>query len=419
MTVRELREKRAALVAEAQKLIPTDGTAMSAENRTKFDTMMEDADGLKETISRMERASSSDAEIRSHTAPVAGTPEVRDDKVMTKEQRSAFGKYLRDGSTVVSAEFRDLGISPSQLGGYFVPQGFVYDVEVATKAYGNLLQNIGELVTATGQPLPYPTSIDIGVNDSPPSENWNMAYILGEGQQADEIDLNLGHIMFGAYKYTTGLVKVSLELLQDSAFNLEDFLKDQFAVRLARGWTSDLTNGQGSTESEPNGILTAATDSTVVCAGSSSNDGIDTNTGVNSIGTDDLTDLIYSLDPSYRLGAKFVMHDTTVGFLKKIKDKFGRPLWLPGIASNAPDTILGYPYVIDQFMPVIASGAKTVLFGELKKYVQRRVRELAILVLKERFADYGQTAFIGFARADGNLVDAGMHPVKYLTQDTK
>jgi HK97 family phage major capsid protein len=97
-------------------------------------------------------------------------------------------------------------------------------------------------------------------------------------------------------------------------------------------------------------------------------------------------------------------------------------LWLPGIAVAAPDTILGYKYSINNDMDTLAqtspvSDRKTVAFGDLSKYVIRHVKELAVIRLVERFADYGQVAFLGFARYDGALLDAGTHPVKYLLSE--
>ena len=110
------------------------------------------------------------------------------------------------------------------------------------------------------------------------------------------------------------------------------------------------------------------------------------------------------------------MHDNTVRQLKNLLDKFGRPIWLPGIAVNEPDTILGYKYTINQHMPQIAPNAPTVLFGDLSKFIIRKVREMSVLRLVERYADYGQVGFIAFSRVDSQLVDAGTNPIQQLIQ---
>jgi HK97 family phage major capsid protein len=240
----------------------------------------------------------------------------------------------------------------------------------------------------------------------------NVGEIVGEGQQVSTQDVSVGHIMFGAFKFSTKMVKVSLELMQDSAFDMENFLADNFGQRLGRILNTKFTLGVGTTE--PLGIITAAT-AGPTAVGSSTNTG-GSETGGTSIGTTDLVELEHSVDPAYRRGARYMMHDLTLKKIKELLDKYGHPIWLPGIAAGAPDTILGYPYSINNDMATIAVNAKTVAFGRLDKYLIRRVKDLAVLRLVERFADYGQVAFIGFARYDGNLLDAGTRPVKYLAQ---
>jgi HK97 family phage major capsid protein len=448
--IRELREKRAKAVADAQALIPADGTGITTENRQKFDGFMADADTLKAEIDRLERLAVAQEDVTRTAPPPEAQPGAQpgtdgaralattdpdrhaqlvkryiekgedalsasDRQTMSafierdKRHRVAFRDYLRRGLADMSAEnravlqeFRDMGVGTGNLGGYFVPQGFVYDVEQALKYYGNMLGISQIMDTATGNPLPYPTDND----------TTNMGAIVGEGSQVNTQDVSIGHIVFGAYKFTTNMVKVSLELLQDSAFDMEGYLKQKFAIRLGRILNNKFTIGAGTTE--PTGVLTAAT-AGPTAIGSSGNTG-GAETGGTSIGYIDLVNLEHSIDPLYRRGAKFVFHDSTLKKIKEILDKYGRPLWVPGVATNAPDTILGYEYSINNDMPTIAVNAKTVLFGPFDKYLIRRVKELAVLRLVERFADYGQVAFLGFARYDGNLLDAGTHPIQYLVQ---
>ena len=130
-----------------------------------------------------------------------------------------------------------------------------------------------------------------------------------------------------------------------------------------------------------------------------------------------MIELEHAVDILYRgPGAAYMLHDLTLKKVKQLKDKFGRPLWLPGLAVKEPDTINAFPYWINNDMATIALNAKTILFGQIPLYMIRRVKELSVIRLVERFADFGQVAFIGFARYDGNLLDAGTHPVKFLQQ---
>jgi HK97 family phage major capsid protein len=132
--------------------------------------------------------------------------------------------------------------------------------------------------------------------------------------------------------------------------------------------------------------------------------------------------LLHSIDPAYRNQpqAKWMFTDNTLLAIQRLKDKFGRPLWQPSLTSDAPDRILGKPYVINPYMDEIGDpgsppvGNKPVLFGDLSRYKVRRVKTMAVQRLVERYAEFGQVGIIAWARYDGNLLDAGMHPVKYL-----
>jgi HK97 family phage major capsid protein len=315
-----------------------------------------------------------------------------------------------------AGEQRDMGSGgqgayPGATSGFFIPVGFTNRIEDALKYYGPMLNGgpgMPEIFdTATGQPLPFPTDNDTTISGE----------LIGEGQQVSSVDVSLSQVMLGAYKYSSKLVKVSLELLQDSAFDLESFLVKKFATRTGRILNNHFTVGTGT--AQPKGIVVAST-AGYAAIGSASNDG--TGASTNTIGSDDLIGLEHSVDPLYRPGAKYMFHDATLRALRQVKDKYGRPLWQPGLAVNAPDIINGYGYAINNDMDQLQTQAtspvvvrKTVLFGQLPKYMIRRVKDMQVLRLEERFADYGQVAFIMFSRFDGTLLDAGTNPVKYLS----
>lgn len=350
-----------------------------------------------------------------------------------KEYRNAFAQYIRRGlgrmesadvSILRSMERRTDDQSASMWGnvtgqtysgtngtqgGVLVPASFQYEVEVAQKYYAPLLRDgvCRVLDTATGAVLPFPTSNDTG----------NKASILADAVQDSELSVPLSVVNFGAFKYTSRIIRISTELMQDSAFNLEDFLKERFAERFGRAYEHDLTLGNGS--GQPTGIVTAVLSSgatPVIATGSSSNTG-GSETGATSIGTNDLVALEHSVDPAYRLrGAKYMLSDASLKVIKQLLDKFGRPIWVPSLSSGAPATILGYEYVINQSMDSVSATKNTVLFGDFSKYVIRRVRDMQVLRLDERYADFGQVGFIAFSRIDGNLVDAGTHPLNILQQ---
>lgn len=411
--VRELREQYEQLVTKANALV-NEGD-ITPEKRESFDKMMADAKAMQADIARIEDAQALEASIRNAMRmPENATAEAKTEDRSAK-QSAAFRSYLIHGMAGLNSEQRSLVLEQRDMGtgggnalqgtggGYFVPVGFVNKVEDALKYYGPMLQTSTILKTATGQPLPYPTANDTAQTGA----------ILAEAAQVSTADVTLSNLTLGAYKFTTNMVKVSIELLQDSAFDIESFLQQEFARRLGRILNTKFTVGTGT--SEPKGIITAAV-SGLTAAGSASNDGTGA-TGANSIGSDDLIGLEHSVDPLYRNGAAFMMNDATFKAIRQVKDKQGRPLVDPqGYTKGAFGTILGYPVYINNDMATIATTNKTVAFGQLDKYLVRQVKDLSIIRLDERFIDFGQVAYVGFARYDGNLLDAGTHPVKFLTQ---
>jgi HK97 family phage major capsid protein len=124
------------------------------------------------------------------------------------------------------------------------------------------------------------------------------------------------------------------------------------------------------------------------------------------------------VDPSYRDNAKWMFNDNTLSKIKLLVDSQSRPLWLPGLVDRAPDTLLGSPYVINQDMASVTSTGKSVLFGDFSKYWIRDVRDVTLLRLDERFAEFLQVAFLAFMRTDGDLLDAGTKPIRGIQQAT-
>lgn len=395
--VRALIEQRARAHAQAVRYLGLPD--ITPEVRAAFDKAMKDVNTLGTKISAM--STTKFGELR-------------------PDEELAFGRFLRHGFNPLSdGEKRTLNRlawekraevegtpMTSHVGtytgtGYFVPTGFMDELEIALKYYCPMLDSatsgLRVINTATGQPLPFPV-----VDDT-----TQEASIVGENASVNEQDIAvINHVVLGSYKYTSGVIQVSIESLQDSAFPIESFLSDAMAVRLGRRLENDLTNGNGS--NQPTGILTAIEASgaaPVIAAGSSANDG-SAATGANSIGSQDLVALEHAVDPAYRRGARYMFHDLTLSALQKLLDKYGRPLWTPGMAENVPDRVNGYPYVINQSMPQIAAGANSVLFGDLSKYVVRSVKNFEVQRLNELYAVSGMVGFIGFARLDANFVHA-------------
>jgi len=404
--VKRAREDRCRAHAAAVAILSK--THITAEDRSAFDRAMSEVDQLGRKVKSLENA-----------AGLIGTESRYDSK-----REAAFARYVKFGEKGVSdaelrslsnPEFRDVAEGAPMLThigtysglGYFVPTGFRQAIEQATKYFAPLLEDgvCTVMNTDTGNVIPFPTSNDTS----------QQATIVGEAASVGEQDVTASQVLFGAYKLTSGLVKMSVELLQDSAFDLDNWLGQRFGERFGRGLENYFTNGTGN--GQPTGILTAIEQcgvSPVVSVGSGANDGTGLNN--NSIGSQDIVNLEHGVDISYRRNARYMLHDATLQKLQNLLDKYGRPLWTPGMQANVPDMLNGYPYTINQSFPSTLSGgqAGVIAFGDFSKYVIRKVNDLTIQRLSELFAVSGQVGFISFARVDGQLVDAGTHPLNLL-----
>ena len=273
-------------------------------------------------------------------------------------------------------------------GGYAIPQGFINQLEASLLAFGGMREVATVLRTAEGNDLPIPTV----------SDHSNVGAILSENSQVAEQDIAFGQITLKAYKYSSKLIRVSAELLQDSAIDLESFIGGALGERIARIFNTHATTGDNS--SKPQGITASGAGVTAASA--------------TAITYGELVELQHSVDPSYRQNARFMMHDSTFKAIRKLLDSQNRPIFQPDISASSPGTLLGSPVVINQDCATIAASAKAIFFGDFSKYLIRDVQDFTLLRLEERYADYHQVGFVGFSRHDGRILDAGTDPIKHL-----
>jgi HK97 family phage major capsid protein len=397
MKSRELRARRAKLIEDARALI--SDKYCTAEETMKFEKMMAEADRLKEQIDRVEQLEAEEFKMLEALRPIARSRAGIANPRGVFDPIPAFDTYLRGGLEALSPEARAvldyqkfnaaMGTTTGRDGGFTVPDGFYRQLISAEKAYGGMLAAANIIDTESGNPLAIPTDNDTG----------NVGAILHENTQVAEEPLVFGSVNLGAFTYTSGLVRLSQELMQDTAFDLSGFLTRVFGERLARVVNTHCTAGDGV--GKPSGAVTEAT--LGVSAASAT-----------AFTADELMDLEHSVDRAYRLKARFMLNDDALRVVKKLKDGAGRYLWLASPAEGEPDTILGHAYSINQDVPAIAPSAKSILFGDFSKYYIRRITGARVLRLVEKYADYNQIAFVAFQRWDGALIDAGTHPIQYL-----
>lgn len=408
--LRAMREKQQNKVKEARAVMAalTDDSSAAdiAEANRQHDGFMVEYDSLQGRIDREEQLIEREAKLnqRDGHRPRGDDREIDPGAAATpkQERAAAYKSYLRYGLDGLSPAERKLigpqrslgdpgeqraqGIADSTAGGFLVPEGFMDELVVSLKMYGPMLDPgvTREIATTAGNLIPWPSMDDTA----------NQGRRLTENTVVNTAQLAFGVHNLYAFKYTTDVVLVSNELLQDSAVDPEQIIRDAMAIRLGRVVNNDLTVGTGA--SMPTGIAYAAT--TPYVAASST-----------AIGFDDMIETEHGLDPEYRKmpGVRWQFHDTTLKALRKLKDGDGQYIWQPAsVIAKAPPTILGYDYEINQAVAQIATGQKSVIFGDHQRYVVRRVKEFLVRRLNERYADLDQVGFIGFGRYDGALVDA-------------
>jgi HK97 family phage major capsid protein len=394
MSVTALREKRAKAIEQAKAVLATveaEGRSMNDDETRSWDGYMNEADNLKATIERMERMETEERALEASQGRRAGF----------SQTTTTGGDELRNwllagvpnsGVTAdrnLSFQLRALSSTTGAAGGYTVQAEAMRELEQALLAYGGIRQAASVIRTASGADLPWPLS----------DNTDKVAEILGQSAEVTEGDLEFAQATLKAHKYVTKIIKVPVELIQDSAINIEAYVGARLGEQIGRGTNRHFTTGTGG--NQPQGIVTGATLGVSAAA-------------ANAVTYEELVDLLHSVDPAYRGNFTWMFHDDTLRELRKMRDNDGKLIWQESARAGEPDTILGKPFIINQDMAPMGKGAKSIIGGDLSKYKVRDVQDISIVRLDERYAEFLQVAFLAYSRHDGLLLDAGTHPVKFL-----
>lgn len=399
-TLQELRDKRANIWSQMTEIMDRSGGAPAGEDAQAYDRAEAELDSLGELIERGEqheaRAKRMNAVDRTGVVPGGAQPS---DEDREKRYAKAFTAFLRDGMNELGQDDRALmrerfttikaaaGVGTGSAGGYAVPPLFRDQMIETMKWYGPMLQLAETITTDSGANLPWPTNDDTA----------NVGAILAENTQVSEQDVTLGTASIDAYMYTSKLVRVSFQLLQDRP-DFDTWLARKLGERIGRILNQHFTTGTGT--SQPDGIVTSATVG-VTGTGSFATTG--------GVAYSNLVDIVESLDPAYGggQGLRWMMHQSVRKAIRKLLDSQNRPLWEPSVQAGQPDTLLGYPVSLNNDMATLATSSKSLLFGNIAEaYVVRLVTGIDLLRLEERYADYLQRAFLAFQRADGTMQNA-------------
>jgi HK97 family phage major capsid protein len=423
MTLKELREKQATVVAQARErldLIKTNtDESRSAELAASHDTAMAEFDRLEGLIKKEERQAEIEARFEERSRerrPTGADGEARgdgeqrsegDDAKRRDEYRSAFKAMLLAGGAAAelssehraalragAAEFRAQSTT-NAAGGYTVPVTLANFIVKSMAAWGPMYdEDICTVIsTASGEQINLPTIDDTAKVVVQHAEG---VALTDDGSK----DVVVGQKVLNAFLYDTQFIRWSLELMNDSAWNWEQLLADLLGERLGRRANTELTTGDGN--GDPNGIVVASTLGKTAA-------------GAAAITADELIDLQHSVDPAYRQSPKcrWQFNDGTLKAIRKLKDGQGNYLWQMGdVRGGAPASLLNHPYSVNQAMPAMTTGLKSVIFGDHSKYFVRKVGAPVIGVMRERF--WPDLGIAGLIRLDGELADTAA--VKHLIQ---
>lgn len=380
MTIIELRAKRATAWEAAKAFAESHTTAngtLSAEDNATYEKMEQEIADLGREIQRRERQDALDAELNKPVnQPITNNPanaEKPKSGRASDEYKEDFGRHLRGKKPLHNV----LSESVDADGGYLVPEEFENQI-VRGIDETNIIRSIAKVITTA-----HDRKIPVAVGHS-------VATWTEENAAFTESNPSFGQKQIDAFKLTD-LIRVSTELLQDSAFNVEDYIIREFSY--AFGVAEEQAFCVGTGTNQPTGIFTE----------NGGEVGFTTSSAT-VITIDDVISLIYSLKAPYRKNAVFLMNDATVGLIRKLKDGNGAYLWQTSVQAGQPDKILGFDVYTTPFAPAIAGGALPIAFGDFQNYWIGDRGGKTVQRLNELYATNGQVGYVATERVDGKVI---------------
>jgi len=346
---------------------------LSAEDAKTYDDMEAKVKAYSAEIGRLQEMEEMDKELsKPMTNAIVTRPMKMDEKPEKKgrardEYKNAMLNALRSNFKRVEDILQE-GVDAD--GGYLVPEE--YDSRlIETLKKENIMRSLATTISTSGQ-----HKINVAASD--PAAAW-----IDEGGALNFGDSKFAQVLLDAHKLHVA-IKVTEELLYDSAFNLESYILSSFGQALANAEEDAFLNGDGT--GKPTGIFHKTNGGTFL-------------KDIPAIKSDDMIDLIHALKRPYRKNASFIMNDKTVSSIRKLKDNNGAYIWQPSYQQNEPDRILGYPVYTSAFAPENA-----IAFGDYRYYNIGDRGTRSFKELTELFAGNGMIGFVAKERVDGKLV---------------
>ena len=376
MTIMELREKRNKALDAAKAFLEshrTDKGVLSVEDDATYTKMEADIDALTNEIHRLERQELREAEMNMPiNTPLTSKPS--GNMAHDKKTGRASDAYKDGMLTALRTNFRQVsnilqeGVDAD--GGYLVPEE--YDSRLIRVLEGeNIMRKLGHKITTSGDHK-------INIASTEPAAAW-----IEEGGALQFSDAKLAQILLDAHKLHVA-IKVTEELLYDNAFNLENYIIEEFGKALSNAEEDAFLNGTGV--GQPLGLFAATGGGTVYKT-------------VTKLTADDIMNLVYALKRPYRKNSAFIMNDQIIATIRTFKDGNGAYMWQPSYQAGEPDKLLGYPVYTSPFAPEDA-----ISFGDYSYYNIGDRGTRSFKQLTELFAGNGMIGFVAKERVDGKLI---------------
>ena len=371
-----LIEKRNAAWNAAKSFVETKQDAdglLSKEDAKTYASLEAKVKDYSAEIERVQAMEALENELnRPLSAPLTTKPETYSAKPMnireSKDYKDALLSAFRSNFKNVSNVLQE---GTAADGGYLVP--VEYDnrlIDVLTEE--NIMRKLATTITTAGEHR-------INVAGSKPAASW-----IDEGDALTFGDAKFSQILLDAHKLHVA-VKVTEELLNDNAFNLEGYLMDAFGKALANAEEDAFLNG--STTGRPTGIFAPTGGGTAAVT-------------TTTLKADDVIDLVYALKRPYRKNAAFILNDKLIAKIRKLKYADGKEyIWQPTFVEGEPDRIMGYPVYTSAYAP-----EDKIAFGDFSYYNIGDRGSRSFSELRELFAGNGMVGFVAKERVDGKLV---------------
>lgn len=392
MSIQALRERLASLKKEARALLENKGSATwSAEEQTKFDGLVDEAERVENQIDAHQRMLDDDAEKNFRDARREENPNNRKPKSDAERAVEIFLRTMTHNLTQEQALLirNTMSTTTGSEGGHTVQPTVASTFVEALKDYGGIRRVASRLVTENGADLSYPTT------DGTAEEGE----IVAQNTVANDADISFGTVPLNVFKFGSRVITIPIELLQDTTIDILALVAQRVRDRIGR-IQNRLMTADGTGTGQPFSLVGAAGIGRTGTTGQTT-----------SVIYDDLVDLVDSIDPAYDdAKASFMFSQTIRRTIRKIKDTAGRPIWTPsydeGMAAKTPDLLLGYPVSINNAMPTPAANAKSISFGDHSKYMVRDAMDVTLFRFEDSaFLKKGQVGFLAWARGGGNLLD--------------